>query len=157
MKRLSSYAQIKKLPSLNHLLIASKQVSQSELITPKLAHCITETCRKNFNISNIKLLNIKEKDTLSAPTLQQVSNIIDETFEFDPKQLQKMFQKFIVNVDVDIDLLECANLIRKSIKSVAINLQRLDELQLQITAQSNSMQLLCSKQMNMIQNHKQYR
>ncbi|CAL6025436.1 Hypothetical_protein [Hexamita inflata] len=147
---------MKKFPSLNHIQITTKQVSYSDLITPKLAHCSTET-NKNFNIFNIKPLNIKEKETLSVPTLQQVSNIIDETFEFDSNDLKQIFNQFIVNIDVDINLLECANQIRKSIKSIKINSQRLDELLLQVNAQSNSMHLLCSKQMSMIQNHKEYK
>ncbi|CAL6080592.1 Hypothetical_protein [Hexamita inflata] len=151
MKRFSSYMQIQKFSKLNPLSIAPKQVSRSELTTPKLATCTIEICR-NFNITEIKPLNITENVKLSpAPTLQQVSNIIDETFEFDPNQLKQIFNKFIVNVDIDVNLLECANLIRKSIKSVKINSQRLDELALQITSQFNSIDLLCSKQIAMIQ------
>ncbi|CAL6003448.1 Hypothetical_protein [Hexamita inflata] len=152
MKRLSSYVQIKKFSKLNPLSITPKQVSRSELTTPKLATCTNEIYKKNFDISDIKPLNIKEKDKPSpAPTLQQVSNIIDETFEFDPNQLQQIFKKFIVNVDVDIDMLECANQIRQSIQSIKINSQRLDELALQITSQFNTMDLLCCQQIAMIQ------
>ncbi|CAL6003342.1 Hypothetical_protein [Hexamita inflata] len=150
MKR--SYTLMRKSMKLiqpNRVSISPKQVTFSKLVAPKLATCTIENC--------IKPLNNKGKDTSSpAPTLQQISNIVNDTFEYNPNKLKQIFYKFIVNVDIDIDLLECSNLIRNSIQSAKINSQRLDELFLQITAQSNSMDLLCSNQMSMIQNLQVY-
>ncbi|CAL6080664.1 Hypothetical_protein [Hexamita inflata] len=144
---------MQKFPLLKHLTISPKSACCSELTTPKLANCTVDMLKRNFKLSDIKPLNIKDKDTISAPTLEQASQIIDETFEYDPKQLKQIFNKFVVNVDIDIDLLECSNLIRKSIQSARISSHRLDELLLQITAQSNTMDILCSKQIAMMQTY----
>ncbi|CAL6003382.1 Hypothetical_protein [Hexamita inflata] len=138
----------------NRELITPKQVTFSKLATPKLISCTTEIYKNNYNI---KPLNIKEKDESSpSPTFQQVSNIMNDSYEYNSDKLQQIFNKFIVNVD-NFDQLQCSNQIRSSIQFARINSQRLDELQLQITEQANSMDLLCSKQMSMIQNLQVYK
>ncbi|CAL6080628.1 Hypothetical_protein [Hexamita inflata] len=149
MKKLQSL-QLQKFPLLNHLSITHKSARYGEFITPKLVNCTVDAF-KNCKISNIKPLNIKENDTLSPPRLEQACETIDEIFEFDPNQLQNIFNKFLVNVDVNQDLLDCSNLIRKSIQQVKIFSHRLDELFLLTTTQSNTMDLLSNKQISMKQ------
>ncbi|CAL6003418.1 Hypothetical_protein [Hexamita inflata] len=142
---------MQKFPQLKHLSISPKSSRCSEITTQKLANCTIDTFKKNNKFSNIKPLNVKDINTIVAPTMEQAFKIIDEVFEYDPKQLKQIFYKFVVNVDIDIDLLECSNLIRKSIQSARISSHRLEELLIQTTALSNTINLLCSKQIVMIQ------
>ncbi|CAL6003420.1 Hypothetical_protein [Hexamita inflata] len=148
--------QIKKISLQNQLSITPKSSRYQEYITPKLANCTVDMFKKNQKISIIKPLNIKENDTLSAPLLQltcEMKHNSDETFELNQNQLKQIFNKFITNIDVNIELLEFSNLIRKSIKQVKYFSHRLDELQLLTTTQSNTMDLLCCKQISMIDNN----
>ncbi|CAL6025450.1 Hypothetical_protein [Hexamita inflata] len=152
MKRLHSL-QLQKFPQLKHVSISPKssRCSVVEITTQKLVNCTIGTFTKNNKLSNIKTLSIKKQKTITAPTMEQTFKIIDDIFEFDPKQLKQIFNKFVENVDINIDQLECCNLVRKQIQLARICQHRLDELLLQTTALSNTINILCSTQISMIQ------
>ncbi|CAL5990014.1 Hypothetical_protein [Hexamita inflata] len=80
-------------------------------------------------------------------------NLSDFTFEMNSEKMAKILMGFIDNVSVNVHHLEISNIIRNQIQGLRITIQRLEEQGNNnriSTSQMNSMDFLCSKQVQMI-------
>ncbi|CAL6029624.1 Hypothetical_protein [Hexamita inflata] len=125
---------------------------------------ITPTRTKSISLSSPSLrscnqptkikIDIKPLKRDISPIYQPLDldklNLSDFTFEMNSEKMTKILMGFIDNISVNVHHLEIANLIRNQIQGLRITIQRLEEQILEATSQMNSMDFLCSKQVQMI-------
>ncbi|CAL6062054.1 Hypothetical_protein [Hexamita inflata] len=95
-----------------------------------------------------------QKTTTSSPANHFSTSVINASSFVDELQpdgkLKKVFENFVECDHVNMDLIQLLNSVRGTIEGLKYTNQRLTDLQLQQTVHTNTMDLLCSKQIAMI-------
>ncbi|CAL6093257.1 Hypothetical_protein [Hexamita inflata] len=141
-KQCNSISQLK-TPSTPITTIGTKSIRMQIPYSPSIRLCSKPTKIK----MNVQPLKQVEAPIHSFNLDDLISDFITET---DSKKIDNILLGFIDNVSFNVNYVEFAILIRNQIQALRITIERLEQQVVEVTSLMNSMQLLRSKQFQMI-------
>ncbi|CAL6015352.1 Hypothetical_protein [Hexamita inflata] len=146
-----------------HLRLTKKCNNISQFKTPSTPITTIGTKSIRMQIPQIHSIKLCSKPTLLKMDIQPLKQveatiysfnlddlISDFIIDMDSKKINNILLGFIDNVSVNVNHVEFAILIRNQIQALRITIERLEQQVVEVTSLMNNMQLLRSKQFQMI-------
>ncbi|CAL6093260.1 Hypothetical_protein [Hexamita inflata] len=141
MKRIKNQHQLRAPPT--PITIRTRSICVSIPASPSILMCNKPSQFKKDTQP------LKQKEDYGNQSFDELS-LSEFAFEINSQNMQNILLGFIDNQSLNVNNVELANLIRNQIQVLRVTIQRLEQQMLEATSQMNSMELLCSKQVQMI-------